>query len=226
MDIRSMFETDEKPLDNLVTDGGFTGIFRTIACVGDSLSSGEFESIDDEGKKHYHDYYDYSWGQYMARMAGCTVYNFSKGGMTAKQYMESFANIKGFWNTELASQAYIIALGVNDLFNKHMPLGSIDDICLEDHTKNKDTFCGYYAAIIQRYKEISPDAKFFFVSMPKSANEEQNQITEEMLAIRYSVCYSFLRRNLRAHCRKSLSSCFSTDVCFLFRCIFCVFVVK
>ena len=85
MDIRSMFDNNEKPLDNLVTDGGFTGIFRTIACVGDSLSSGEFESIDDDGKKHYHDYYDYSWGQYMARMAGCTVYNFSKGGMTAKR---------------------------------------------------------------------------------------------------------------------------------------------
>ena len=29
----------EKPLDNLVTDGGFCGIFRTIGCVGDSLSS-------------------------------------------------------------------------------------------------------------------------------------------------------------------------------------------
>lgn len=34
----------EKPLDNLVTGGGFASIFRTIAVVGDSLSSGEFES--------------------------------------------------------------------------------------------------------------------------------------------------------------------------------------
>ena len=34
---------NEKPLENLVTDGGFTGIFRTIGCIGDSLSSGEFE---------------------------------------------------------------------------------------------------------------------------------------------------------------------------------------
>ena len=29
----------EKPLDNLVKDGGFASIFRTIAVVGDSLSA-------------------------------------------------------------------------------------------------------------------------------------------------------------------------------------------
>jgi len=183
MNITELFNKNEKPLDNLVTNGGFTGIFRTIACVGDSLSSGEFESIDEEGKKHYHDYYDYSWGQYLARMAGCTVYNFSKGGMTAKQYIESFADQKGFWNSELAAQAYIIALGVNDLFNQHMTLGSVNDICLDDPTKNAKTFCGYYAAIIQRYKQISPDAKFFFVTMPKGTNEEQNEIIKNLLTL-------------------------------------------
>ena len=47
MNITELFNKNEKPLDNLVTNGGFTGIFRTIACVGDSLSSGEFESIDE-----------------------------------------------------------------------------------------------------------------------------------------------------------------------------------
>lgn len=51
----------EKPLDNLVKDGGFASIFRTIAVVGDSLSSGEFESQKD-GVKGYHDYFEYSWG--------------------------------------------------------------------------------------------------------------------------------------------------------------------
>ena len=38
---------DEKPLDNIVSDGGFCSIFRTIGCVGDSLSSGEFESLNE-----------------------------------------------------------------------------------------------------------------------------------------------------------------------------------
>ena len=43
----------EKPFDNFFPNGGFTGIFRTIACIGDSLSSGEHESMMD-GKKGFH----------------------------------------------------------------------------------------------------------------------------------------------------------------------------
>ena len=56
-------EKGEKPLDKLVTNGGFCGIFRTIACIGDSLSSGEFESLNNDGQRGYHDYFEYSWGQ-------------------------------------------------------------------------------------------------------------------------------------------------------------------
>ena len=37
----------EKPLDNIITDGGFVGIFRTIGCVGDSLASGELEGTNE-----------------------------------------------------------------------------------------------------------------------------------------------------------------------------------
>ena len=91
-------DKNEKPLEKIVTDGGYTGIFRTIACVGDSLSSGEFESIDKDGVTNYHDYYDYSWGQYIARIAGCTVKNFSKGGMSAKDYCTGWAEEQGFWH--------------------------------------------------------------------------------------------------------------------------------
>ena len=38
---------DEKPLENYAPDGGFASIFRTIAFVGDSLSSGEFERSEE-----------------------------------------------------------------------------------------------------------------------------------------------------------------------------------
>ena len=61
---------EEKPLDTLCTDGGMSGIFRTVGCVGDSLSSGEFEATNEAGEKTYHDMFEYSWGQYLARMAG------------------------------------------------------------------------------------------------------------------------------------------------------------
>lgn len=157
----------ERPLDRIVTDGGFCGIFRTIGCVGDSLSSGEFESMTEDGTRGFHDMFEYSWGQYLARDVGCKVYNFSRGGMSAKWYMEAFADENDYWNPEFACQAYIIALGVNDLIcAKVKDPGSVSDICAEDYTKNSKNFAGYYAQIIQRLKTIQPKAKFFLMTMP------------------------------------------------------------
>lgn len=165
----------EKPLDNIVTNGGYCGIFRTIACIGDSLSSGEFESMIN-GVKAYHDYYDYSWGQYIARDAGCKVYNFSRGGMTAKEYCDSFAAENDFWNQEYRSQAYILALGVNDVASVtkgELELGDIGDIVIEDSSKNKKTFAGYYGKIVQEYKKIMPKAKFFLMTMPFGGKHDE-----------------------------------------------------
>ena len=142
----------ELPLERIVDDGGYTAIFRKIACIGDSLSSGEFQSTDPEGvKQGYHDYFEYSWGQYIARAAGVEVYNITRGGMTASEYWNSFAEAKGFWSEDLLCQAYIIALGVNDLFNRGQEPGEITDIDLNDYNNNKETFCGYYGRIIQRF---------------------------------------------------------------------------
>lgn len=166
MDITAYIKNEgEKPLDRVIRDGGYCCVFRTLACVGDSLASGELESLDAEGKKGYHDYFEYSWIQFLARSAGIgKAYNFTRGGMTAKTYLESFAQSKGYWDADLAAQGYVIALGVNDL--KTQECGSVCDINLEDYTKNAPTFAGYYGAIIQRYKEIQPKARFFLVTMP------------------------------------------------------------
>ncbi|MBR1970734.1 MAG: hypothetical protein IKA17_10330 [Clostridia bacterium] len=40
---KELFKQDEKPLDSLVDGYSNTSIFRTMAFIGDSLSSGEFE---------------------------------------------------------------------------------------------------------------------------------------------------------------------------------------
>ena len=188
MDINYLFDPNEKPLDRLVTDGGYCGIMRTIACIGDSLSSGELESRDENGNLGWHDIFDISWGQFLARMAGLKAYNFSRGGMTAKEYINSFADAMGYWDKDLAAQGYIIALGVNDILNCHWPVGSVDDICLEDYTKNNTTFAGYYGQIIQRYKEIQPDAKFFLVTFPKGEGTENG---DEHRALLYSLAELF-----------------------------------
>ena len=155
----------EKPLDVIKPDGGFFAIFRKAAVVGDSLSSGEMESLKPNGEKGYHDYFEYSWGQFMARAAGCEVLNFSRGGMTASEYMESFGEANGFFDKDKACQAYIIALGVNDILNRHDEVGSVEDIDLNDYRNNKKTFAGYYASVIQKYREISPKSRIFLMTM-------------------------------------------------------------
>ena len=167
MKLDEIFENkNEKPLDNIVSDGGYTAIFRTICCIGDSLSSGEFEADGGNGSSTYHDMFEFSWGQFIARMCGSRVYNFSRGGMTASEYCDSFAASKDFWNPEYASQAYIIALGVNDILGQNQEIGSINDVDFNDWHNNKKSFAGYYAQIIQRIKEFQPRAKFFLMTMP------------------------------------------------------------
>ncbi len=193
MDIKKYCaQAGELPLDNIIDDGGFTAIFRKICCIGDSLSSGEFESVGEDGQRIYTDMFQYSWGQYIARMCGSTVYNFSRGGMTASEYCTSFADEMGFWDEKYISQAYIIALGVNDVINQGQEMGDLDSIDFENYKNNKKTFAGYYAQIIQRMKEISPDAKFFLMTMPRSDDSERNiKIKEEHIALLYKIAESF-----------------------------------
>ncbi|MEA4890375.1 MAG: SGNH/GDSL hydrolase family protein [Clostridiaceae bacterium] len=182
---------NEKPLDQILADGGFCGIFRTIGCIGDSLSSGEFESFDETGTTGYHDYFEYSWGQYIARATGSKVYNFSRGGMTAKEYWENFAEQNNFWDKDKLCQAYIIALGANDLFGLKQEIGSAADIDLENCENNAPTFAGYYAKIIQRLKSMQPKARFFIMSMPHDENTEQNAIKDKHAAMLYELAQIF-----------------------------------
>lgn len=186
-----LYNKNEKPLDRLVDGYSHTSIFRRIAFVGDSLSSGEFETRDKDGKPGYYDLFEYSWGQYIARKNGLTAYNFSRGGMTAKWYLESFAEENGMWDKDKACQAYVIALGVNDIYNQNLEIGSVEDIDDENCLNNKPTFVGYYAAIIKRYKEISPDAKFFFVTFPNADMPQIEDKTRGMIDALYALAEYF-----------------------------------
>lgn len=178
MDINKFYAIPgEKPLDNLVSDGGFCGIFRTIGCIGDSLSSGEFESKTPEGITGFHDFYDYSWGQYMARAAGSKVFNFSRGGMTAKVFFESFARECGTYDNDKLCQCYIIALGVNDI-GQNFEVGNMDEISVNSDPKD-NSFMAYYASIVRVLKYKQPDAKFFFMTIPYNGDKEPERIEKE-----------------------------------------------
>lgn len=203
MDIKKMFDENEKPLENLVEDGGFCGIFRRIGCIGDSLASGEFESTTADGKVCGHDFFAYSWGAHMARRTGSRVYNFSRGGMTAMGY-HSFANLNGFWWNEREGEdyvcdAYIIALGVNDILealNGGCDLGSIDDVDIKDYNNNKDTFAGNYAKIISRLREGEGKCRIFLMTIPKGHWGEKFQVLADEhakliyeIAAKFDFCY-------------------------------------
>lgn len=109
-----MRDKGQNPLAEIIKDGGYTAIFRTIGFIGDSLGSGEHESLDENGNIGFHDYYEYSWIQFIARKCGLKAYNFSVGGLTAKEFF-SLARYMKVFTPEKACQAYIIALGVNDM---------------------------------------------------------------------------------------------------------------
>ena len=164
---------DECPLQTLVDGYSYTSIFRTIAVIGDSLSAGEFEIKDTDGSALYYDMYPYAWAAFLARKNGITLHNFARDNMTAKEYIDSYADEMGFWDPEKRAQAYIIALGVNDILNYHTEVGTLADICTDDPAKNAPTFMGYYGAIVSRYKAICPDAKFFFVTIPATDFEPE-----------------------------------------------------
>ena len=163
------FKTDcgfEKPLDRIVPFGGLSAIFRTVAVIGDSLSAGDMETRGPGSPRDFHDIYEISWPAYFARMTGATVYNFSRGNMTASEYCDSYAGSMGYWDRSKAAEAYILALGCNDLDGFNQPAGSLDDIS-EDLHQNRRTFAGHYAKVIQQYKKIQPDAVFFLVTIPR-----------------------------------------------------------
>ncbi len=189
---KELYNEGEKPLQNLVGAYSNTSIFRTMAFVGDSLSSGEFEYVDKNGVTQYPDFYEYSWGQFIARKNGLKAYNFSRGGMTSKWFLDSFAEQKGYWDKDLACQAYVIALGCNDLKNNEFPFGNFEtDVDVNNwHNNNFETYLGCYATIISRYKEVSPNAKFFLVTFP---NTEQNRDgrTQKMVDAMYTFAEKF-----------------------------------
>lgn len=191
-----MFET-KNPLENLLADGGNCAIFRTIGVIGDSLSSGEHESRTD-GKNGYHDYYEYSWGQFIARACGSTVYNFSAGGMAAHYFMNEYKQ-KDRLNICAEGkkcQAYIVALGVNDINccnNKDdsLEFGSIDDAKIENTELCPHTVAGYMGQIMRLIKSVEPKARIFLMTMPRDSENEQNELRDKHRELMYQLAEMF-----------------------------------
>ena len=156
----------ERPLEHIIHDGGLTRIFRTAGVVGDSLSSGCMEYKDSSGNALGYDRYEFSWIQQMRGICGFDkAENFSVGGLTSKTFWTTQSQKVKNLREDGANhkcQLYFIALGVNDIADTTMEVGTPNDISNDSST----TFYGYYSRIIKLIQRHQPKARIFLVGLP------------------------------------------------------------
>lgn len=175
---------DIDPIVNPRFDGGYANILNTINFCGDSLTKGQQEAIDSEGKISYIDMQDYSFGTRVGKILGNDVKIFAKGGLTAKAFYKAYH--LELLKDENKAMAYNIYLGTNDRNNSPYVVGNKEDIDLIDKNNNSNSFYGWYAKIIQTIQEAQPRAKIFLMALPKNAqatksipyNEAIKELTE------------------------------------------------
>ena len=175
----------------------FITMFRTIACIGDSLTVGGFNttSPNENGATIK----AFSYPENMKKMTGADVKNFGEGGTTAAHPTVS-ENDRSWWGTMLNDQdvgmaftetgydAYIIALGTNDIIKNGSFTGTVDASGVED----KSTSVGGYCEIIQKIKEVQPKAVIFVVTISRYRNtaETRAEANAKIKAIAdYYDCY-------------------------------------
>ena len=171
-------DIDDKPADvplaTPVVGGGLTNIFDKIFCIGDSLTRGALEGADVPPEKWDNELL-YSYPKQLQRTLGNTVYNEGRSGSTAKSWYNELGTRLDI--SEYYSNAYIIALGTNDIATEGSFTGSISDINVDNPNLNADTSVGWYGRIIQKIKANLPYAKIFCVGIPYTRNTPE-QITE------------------------------------------------
>lgn len=159
----------DTPLERIRNDAGLMAIFRHVGCIGDSLASGEAVYKKNDGSTGGKDLFEYSWGQYLARMTGNTYYNWSRGGLRCDTFLSSSMAVECF-DGEHKCEAYVIGLGQNEN-NKKYTIGTAADIDMNDYTQNPDTYYGNYGRIIQKIQQLQPKAKIFVLTDPLKAVE-------------------------------------------------------
>jgi hypothetical protein len=154
----------DNPLEYIRETPGYLSSFLHVGCIGDSLASGEAVYKKEDGSTGGRDLFEYSWGQYLARMTGNTYYNWSRGGLRCDTFLSSTMATECFDGTHKC-EAYIIGLGQNER-NKNYPIGTETDIHMEDYSQNPETYYGNYGKILMKIKEIQPKAKIFVLTDP------------------------------------------------------------
>nr|DAE32426.1 MAG TPA: hydrolase [virus sp. ctEfN2] len=175
---------NENPLSVIRKDAGLLHVFRKVGCIGDSLSSGCCVFKNAQGIEQGADLYEFSWGQYLARMTGNTYYNFSRSGWSTRDWLTGDFGGNLAFDGNHACDCYFIGLGQNDN-NQSIPVGTRADINLSDLAQNADTYYGNYGKIIQKIQARYPKAKIFIMTDPldKASSPENNGYNDAVRTI-------------------------------------------
>lgn len=130
-------------------------LFQNIGIIGDSYASGELY-VDG----NYIDHYDISWGQILARKNGIRAINFSKGGLTTRDWLADDHGLSLLSSSD-PQDLYLIALGIND----YSKLGDAYLGTENDVNTQANTFYGNYGKIITAIRAKAPQAKIVLSTM-------------------------------------------------------------
>ena len=172
--VSALMYENENPLEIIKQDGGMLSIFDSITCIGDSLTAGCFEHTE-TGSTVWTTIEKYSYPANLAKMTGCKVQNYGRSGRTALDGDNSWlawADSQSWLTSEDKTDAYIIALGTNDIGVEGGFSGDVSTDIAESYTDNAKTSVGGYDKIIRRILENQPRAKIFCVCLPHTRNTE------------------------------------------------------
>ena len=155
----------EHPFAYFPPNGGLAGCFHSLGCIGDSLSAGEFVTREEDGTLCYVDHYEHAWGAYFSALCGTEVKIFARGGMTAREFNASFAAESGFYAPQNRCEAYVIALGVNDLYHANAPIGTAS-------STDDGSFSAELQKIIFAIRAFDPKIHVFLMTMPRDHRSE------------------------------------------------------
>lgn len=146
-------------IGNLMYSG--ISMFPRFGVIGDSYASGV---IYPDADHHYR----MSWPQILARENGCIGVNYSRGGMTTKQFITNttwgLPRLEADITAGYPCGLYLLCLGINDSNGSNTwgglsILGSSSDVNASNPDANADTFWGNYCRIISHIKAAAPDAR-------------------------------------------------------------------
>ena len=163
-------DTYKAILRSEVFNGGYNSfaIFRKFCVIGDSLSVGVTNYPDGTSTSRA---IAYSWGQFIARKYGSICVNCGYSGATAESWLTDPLGLTELNKPSSKSQAYIIALGANELLAN---IGSPETI------NDTTTFYGAYKAIYDAIRTNNADAIVFMTTLGSNWGnyEEVNEAIE------------------------------------------------